>query len=348
MQRQELKRFIVAKSQTVRQAMEAINENWREIVFVEDEQGKLVGTITDGDIRRGLLSGLSFDASVELIMNKSFTYVSPEIDRVRALETMKARGVLQIPIVDSGMRLVGIHFLQELLGTSIRPNAAVVMAGGKGVRLRPVTETIPKPMVCVAGRPILERIILHLMGFGIRRIYVALNYMGELIEEHFGDGSHLGCELHYLKESTCLGTGGALSLIPEDESHPLVVMNGDLVTQVNIGNMLEFHEAEKCVATVGVSIYPLHIPFGVVKKSGNRLVEMHEKPVEHFLINTGIYILDPSTLRLVPKNEEFPITSLIQSLLQKDMSVGTFLIEEEWIDIGRHADLRKANGIIDE
>jgi dTDP-glucose pyrophosphorylase len=346
--KEELKRFVIAKGQTIRQAMMVINENWREIVFVEDDSGKLAGTVTDGDIRRGLLSGFSFDTSIEIVMNKSFTFVDPEVDRARALDLMKAKGILQIPIVDRDMRLVGIHFLQELLGTSIKPNAAVIMAGGKGVRLRPVTETIPKPMVPVAGRPILERVILHLVGFGIRQIYVAINYMGEMIEEHFGDGSSLGCELHYLKEDKWLGTGGALSLLPSAQEHPLIVMNGDLITQANVGNMLEFHEAEQCEATVGVSVYPLHIPFGVARKQGNRLLELHEKPTEHFLINTGIYVLNPSTLSLVPKDEEFPITSLIQGLLANDMRVGAFLIEEEWIDIGRQKDLKKANGILDE
>ena len=346
MQKKELKKFVIAKDQTIRDAMVRINENWREIVFVEDDLGKLVGTITDGDIRRALLSEFSFDCPAELVMNKNFTYVGPEVDRVRALDLMKARGILQIPIVDQGMHIVGIHFLQELLGASVRPNIAVIMAGGQGVRLRPLTETIPKPMVPVAGRPILERVILHLIGFGIRKIYISVNYKGNIIEEYFGDGSSLGCILHYLKEENALGTGGALSLLPDIGPHPLIVMNGDLVTQADIGRMLEFHETQQSEATVGVSLYPLQIPFGVVRKEGTRLIELQEKPTEHFFINSGIYILNPLVLSLVPKDQEFPITSLIQTLLARNALVSAYLIEEEWIDVGRHEDLWKAKGII--
>jgi dTDP-glucose pyrophosphorylase len=345
MEREELKKYLIKQNQTIREAMEKINENWREVVFVEDDSGKLVGSITDGDVRRGLLGGLAFESSIDGIMNSHFTYVGPEMGRASALDLMKAKTLLQIPIVDHQMRLVGVHFLQEILGTAIKPNIAVIMAGGKGVRLRPLTEAIPKPMVPVAGRPILERVILHLIGFGMRNIYVSVNYMSKMIEEYFGDGSSLGCTLQYLREEKSLGTGGALSLLPDTGPHPLIVMNGDLVTQADISKMLEFHETEQCEATVGVSLYPLHIPFGVVKRQGTRLIELQEKPTEHFLVNSGIYILNPSVLSLIPKDQEFPITSLIQALLVQNARVSAYLIEEEWIDIGRHEDLRKAKGI---
>lgn len=313
----QLEKFTITTENTIRQAMESINDNWREVTLVKADDGRIIGTITDGDIRRGLLRGLTLESPATEVVNRQFVSVSPETSRAAVLDMMKALVIRQMPIIDSNGGLVGIHFLNDLLGTETKPNTAVIMAGGKGVRLRPVTETIPKPMVPVAGRPILERVILHLVGFGIRNIYVAINYMGGMIEEHFGDGSSLGCELRYLKEDRWLGTGGALSLLPYTGPHPLIVMNGDLITQANIGKMLEFHEAEKCDATVGVSVYPLHIPFGVVKKQCNRLLELQEKPTEHFFINTGIYILNPVTLSFVPKDEEFPITSLIQSLLSK-------------------------------
>jgi len=344
----QLERYTINSGSTIRQAMQSINDNWREVTLVKTDDGRIIGTVTDGDIRRGLLRGLTMESPATEVMNREFTSVGPEMNRATVMDLMRARSIVQIPVVDKDMHLLAIHFLQDLIGNVPRPNVAVIMAGGKGVRLRPVTETIPKPMVPVAGRPILERVILHLVGFGIKKIYVAINYMGEMIEEHFGDGSSLGCELHYLKENRSLGTGGPLSLLSYAGSHPLVVMNGDLITQANIGSMLEFHQSQGCAATVGISIYPLHIPFGVVKKQGNRLLQLNEKPTEHFFINTGIYVLNPSVLTFVPKDEEFPLTSLIQNLLEKNMPVGTFLIEEEWIDIGRQKDLKKANGIIDE
>jgi dTDP-glucose pyrophosphorylase/predicted transcriptional regulator len=342
----ELKNFMLSETSTIWEAMELINNNFKGFTMVIDKNNRVIGTITDGDIRRGLLKGLTFQSGVTEIMIKTFTSVLPDTDRASVLDIMMARSIQQIPVIDSDRKLKGIHFIRELIGASVKPNIAFIMAGGKGVRLMPLTEQCPKPMIPVAGRPILERVILHLVGYGIRNIYVSINYLGKMIEDYFGDGSACGCSITYLKEGKALGTGGALSLLPETPEHPIIVMNGDLVTQINIAKLLEFHTAENVKATIAVKPYQMEIPFGVINSDENRLVQIQEKPSLTFTINTGIYILNPEVLPLVPKNEEFLITSLFDLLIEKRMPVGIHLIEEDWIDIGRHEELKRAKGII--
>lgn len=210
----------------------------------------------------------------------------------------------------------------------------------------PLTKDCPKPMIKVAGRPILERLILHLIGFGIRRFYISTNYRSKVIESYFGDGTNLGCSIEYLKETDALGTAGALSLLPETPQDPFLVMNGDLVTQVNINKLLEFHKRLKAEATIVGRVYHMEIPYGVIEADANRLVQLQEKPLMNYMINAGIYIFNPQVLALVPKKEFFPITSLFNRLLRKKNLVGVYIIDEEWIDIGRHTELQRANGIL--
>jgi len=343
--RKDIEKYVIGPGQTIRQAMVSIDNNWQEVTFVEDHARKLIGVITDGDIRRGLLRGLSMNSPAVEVMNNKFRSVSHEEDRVAVLDMMKALGIRQMPVLDEAGKIIGIHFLRELLGAKIRPNSAIIMAGGKGMRLRPLTENCPKPMIMVAGRPILERVILHLVGSGIREIFIAVNYLGHMIEEHFGDGARFGCAIHYIREDQPLGTGGALSLLPESLTDPVVVMNGDHVTQVDINKMLEFHKREQVEATIGAQTYQVEIPYGVLEIEGERLVSLTEKPTNQFLINTGIYVLSPSVLPLVPANTEFPITELFERLLAEQRPIGVHHIEEDWIDVGRHEELHRARGM---
>ena len=339
----ELQKLIVGPQNSIRDAMRVITDNWREIALVADDAGHVVGVVTDGDIRRGLLGGLTLDSPVSRVMTTDYIHVGAEADRASVLDLMKARRIRHIPVIDRERRLVGIHFLEALLGTTDKPNAAVVMAGGEGRRLRPLTDRIPKPMVPVAGRPILERIVLHLVGYGIKRIHISVNYLAETITGHFGDGSRFGCNIEYLRETAPLGTGGPLSLLHERPRHPLIVMNGDLVTQIDIFRLLQFHDQEKAVATLAARHHRVEIPFGVVSQRDNRLIELLEKPSPHYLINAGIYVLDPGVLDLVPAGTFFPITSLFDELLARKQRVAVYPIEEEWIDVGRREELRRAN-----
>ncbi len=322
--------------------MQALDRGAVEIALVLDEASRLVGTMTDGDVRRALLTGATLDAPLAPYVHRNFTSVGPEAGRADVLDLMQARRIGQIPVVDSEGQLMGLHLLHELMGAVERPNWAVIMAGGKGTRLRPITEHLPKPMIPVAGRPILERLVLHLVGFGIRRIFLSINYLGHMVESHFEDGGRFGCHIEYLRETTPLGTGGALALLPEAPIQPLLVMNGDVVTQANLGALLEVHNEGGYAATVGVRSYTHTVPFGCVEVSGGQITQFLEKPILSRLINTGIYALSPRVLRGVPRDREFPLTQLIEDCLKDGEPVGAYEIEDDWLDVGQREQLRVA------
>jgi dTDP-glucose pyrophosphorylase len=332
---------LVSAGATLRDAMQVLNHGV-SIALAIDPDGRLIGTITDGDVRRALLAGASLDAPLAPHVHRPFTSVGPEAGRAEVLDLMRARSISGIPIVDAAGRVVGLHLMREILGARVRPNWAVVMAGGRGARLRPLTETLPKPMVPVAGRPILERIVLHLVGFGIRRIYLAIHYLGHLVEEHFGDGERFGAQIEYLREEEPRGSGGALALLPEVPEQPLLVMNGDLVTQADLGALLEFHAAHGFRATVGVRQYHHRVPFGCVETDGVLVRGLEEKPLLSRSINAGIYVLDPDLPSRVPAEGEFGLPELLQDALTRGEPVGAFPIEEDWMDVGQVDQLRLA------
>jgi dTDP-glucose pyrophosphorylase len=344
----DLAKCRVTPEQTLRDALGALDASGLEIVLAVDGAGKLIGTLTDGDIRRALLAGRALDESLGRFVNRAFGSVVEGTSRASVLDLMQARRINAVPILDSEGRLVGLHTLLDILGHTERPNWAVIMAGGRGERLRPLTDTIPKPMIRVAGRPILERIVLHLVGHGIRQIFVSVNYLAHLIEEHFGNGSALGCRIDYLREDRPLGTGGSLSLLPEAPAAPLLVINGDLVTQANIGQMLEFHAGHGYKITVGTHEYLHSVPFGVVEAEGTKVVGLREKPTQVWLTNAGLYVLDPALVARVPKDTSFAMPNLVEQCLDLGEPVGAFRVDEDWIDVGRRPDLQRANGKLSE
>jgi dTDP-glucose pyrophosphorylase len=339
-----LDKLVIDHAGSIRDAMQLITDNWRELALVVDGSSRVIGVVTDGDIRRGLLSGLALGDAVSAIMTRNYISVGPEVDRASVLDLMRARSIRHVPIVDGEQHLLGVHFMQDLIGATERPNAALVLAGGQGVRLRPLTEHIPKPMVRVAGRPILERIVLHLVGYGVRRVFLSVNYKAETIKDYFGDGSRFGCNIAYLHEPEALGTGGPLSLLPELPSHPLIVMNGDLVTQVDIAEMLEFHRLKKAVATIAARPFEAEIPFGVIHEDGGFLTDIEEKPSSYHLINSGVYVLEREVIAQVPKNTFLPITDLFAKIAKQRMPVAVYTMKADWIDVGRHEELRRARG----
>lgn len=341
---QYLEKIVVSESVSIRTAMEALNRGAVEIALVVGSDGTLRGTLTDGDIRRALLSGASLEDTASKFMNTSYTAVSPSVSRTEILDLMRARTIHQIPIVDEAGRLVGLHLLRDILGASPRPNWAVIMAGGRGERLRPLTDSLPKPMIKVAGRPILERIVLHLVGFGIRRVFLSVNYMADAIEGYFKDGSALGCNIEYLKEKKPLGTGGALSLLREKPGHPILMLNGDLLTQLNVDNIFSFHSEGGFKATVGVHEYAHTVPYGVVEREGDRVTGIREKPTQTWFANAGIYVLAPDLAERVPKDTYFPLPALVEECLDRAEPVGAFPIKEDWIDVGYIKELRRARG----
>ncbi len=337
-----LDRCCVHLGRTVRDAIVAIENGLVGIALAIDDRRRLIGTITDGDIRRALLGGASLSSTIDPYMQRSFRAVGPEAGRAEVLDLMQATLLKQIPVVGPDGGLIGLHVLHEIIGAVERPNWAVILAGGKGTRLRPLTETVPKPMVRVAGRPILERLVLHVISFGVRRIFLSINYLGRIIQDHFGDGSRFGCKIEYLHdEQDAMGTGGPLSLLSPPPALPLLVLNGDLVTQANLDAMLEFHDRGGYAATMGVRRYAHSIPFGCVELDADRITRLDEKPVIERSVNAGIYVLSPSVVCRVPRSL-FPITTLFDQCLEKGEPVGAFEIQEDWIDVGQRDQLREA------
>jgi len=324
-------------------AMHALDRSGTEIALVVEDGGRLFGTLTDGDIRRALLRGAALDSSVGPHAHRNFTSVDRRANRVEVIELMQARSLRQIPVLDEEGRLIGLHLLHKLIGVAERPNWGVIMAGGRGLRLRPYTEQVPKPMLRVAGRPILERLVLHMVGCGIRRIFLAINYLGNVVEEYFRDGARFGCQIDYLRETKPLGSGGALALLPEPRE-AIVVMNGDLVTQIDLGALLSFHTSGRYAATVAVRPYSYTVPFGCVELDGHQIVQLEEKPAINRIVNAGIYVFNPELIGRVPRDEEWPMTAMIQQCLNANEPVGAFEMLDDWIDVGEHDQLRLARG----
>ena len=341
---ESLRALAVAHHGTIRDAMLAIDRGSAEIALIV-EGAKLRGVLTDGDIRRALLAGASVDSRLAPFVVERCVTVGPSAGRAEVVDLMQGRRVGQVPIVDSQGRLLGLHLLHDVIGNPARPNWAVIMAGGRGARLAPLTDDIPKPMLLVAGRPILERIILHLVGHGIRRVYLSVNYLGHIIRDHFGDGSGFGVEIRYLAETEPLGTGGSLSLLPELPSVPLLAMNGDLVTQFDVQAMLDFHARGGQTATMGVRRYSHVVPFGCVDLDADaRIVGFEEKPTIVRDMNAGIYVLDPAVVARVPRGTAFSLPDLFSDCVRRGDVVRGFEIMDDWVDVGRRDQLDAARG----
>ncbi|HEY0715387.1 MAG TPA: nucleotidyltransferase family protein [Polyangia bacterium] len=339
---------LVRDDQRLLDVLWALERGALGIGLVVDHNNRLRGLFTDGDLRRLILRGVAVDSPLSPHIKPNFVSVGPDAGRAEVLELMKALQLGQVPIVDPAGTLVGLHRLHDLIGVALRPNRAIIMAGGRGTRLLPLTERVPKPMLTVAGRPILERLVLHLMSFGIRHITLAINYLGHMIEEHFGDGSAFGCHIEYLRETKPLGTGGALSLLADRPEDPFIVMNGDLVTQANLGSMLDFHARGGQVGTMGIRRYHHTIPFGCVRLSGDRITACEEKPQLQETINTGMYVLSPEMLDLIPRDTDFGMPALFQTALSAGKLLRAFPFEDEWIDVGRKSELARAVGADDD
>jgi len=337
----DLSTCCVRETDSILHSLKALDSGGVGIVLVVGSEQRLSGILTDGDLRRALLSGAELQASVSPFVQRNFIRVGADVGRTEVLDLMQSRLIRQIPIVSESGRLQGLHLLHEIIGAVERPNWAVIMAGGKGTRLAPITESVPKPMIRVAGRPILERLVLHLVGFGIRRIFLSINHLARLIQDYFRDGQQHGCRIEYLHEQEPLGTGGALSQLKERPTDPLIVMNGDLVTQANVDDLLTFHSEGRFVATVGAKQYLHEIPFGCLETEGERVIRLEEKPILERLVNAGIYVVDPLVLDYVPAGP-YSMTALIGRCLSENMRVGVFTLREDWIDVGQHEQLRRA------
>jgi len=333
---------LVPIGSTIYETMQVIDRSALQVALIVDEHDRLAGIVTDGDIRRGILRHVSLDSPVDLIMNRDPIVASANESPVDIRAKMAARKLRHIPVVDHDFRIVDL-VLSDYLLSQEKPNRVVLMAGGLGTRLRPLTDHIPKPLLNVGGKPILETILHSFLDYQFRNFYISVNYRSEQIMALFGDGSKWGANIQYLRENQRLGTAGALSLLPEKPSHPIIVMNGDLLTKVNFEQLLTFHETYHFAATMCVREYEQQIPFGVVQAQEHRLLGLQEKPVQRFFVNAGIYVLNPEVLDFVPRDTFFDMTTLFDALIEANREVGVFPIREYWLDIGRMSDFERAN-----
>jgi dTDP-glucose pyrophosphorylase/predicted transcriptional regulator len=336
------KKISLSAAATIRDAVKAIDAGGIQLACVVDDGNRLAGTVSDGDVRRALLRGRGLDAHVSEVMNRQPVVASTNDSQAQILSVMRKTTLHSIPVLDGDRRVVNVAVLNELLQLAERENAVVIMAGGLGSRLLPLTQDRPKPLLQVGSKPILETILDNCREQGFKTFYFAVNYMAEMIKDHFGDGSRWGVEIRYLEEQARLGTAGALSLLPERPEQTLLVMNGDVLTKVNIQNLLEFHSEQNAIATMGVRECDLRVPYGVVRLEGSRLCSIDEKPLHRFFVNAGIYALEPATLDLIPAGTYFDMTTLFEKLIGHTRGTAAFHIREYWIDIGRMNDLETA------
>ncbi|MGJ3259922.1 MAG: nucleotidyltransferase family protein [Rhodospirillales bacterium] len=333
----------ISAAATIGDAITAINEDGYEIALVVDDAQRLLGTVTDGDVRRGLLAGYDWMTPVARIMNDHPVTRTPDSDRGEILDQMKRHLYRQMPLID-GDRVVGLMHIRELMPpVDVRPNTVVLMAGGLGERLRPLTRDTPKPLLNIGDKPILETILDRFATQKFRNFYVAVNYRATDIMDHFGDGSKWGVGIRYLQEEKRLGTAGALRLIREQAEGPMIVMNGDLLTRINFQDLLDYHEQHRAAATMCVRQYDIQVPFGVIETQGAAIQMIDEKPVQRFLVNAGIYVLDPGIIELIPADRCFDMTELFSAAIEARRKTAAFPVYEYWLDVGRLDDLEKAN-----
>ncbi|MDF2684615.1 MAG: putative sugar-phosphate nucleotide transferase [Brevibacillus sp.] len=336
--------MLVSPHTPILHTLEIIDKSARQIALVADENDRLLGTVTDGDIRRGLLKGRALQDSTSLIMNSFPTVASPYETRENILALMKIKKIHQIPIVDEDGRVVHVEVLNDLLRPVRKDNWVVLMAGGLGTRLHPLTYDCPKPLLKVGNKPLLETILQSFIDQGFHRFYLSVKYKAEMIQEHFGDGSKWGVTIRYLEEQDSLGTAGALSLLPEKPAEPFFVMNGDLLTKVNFEQLLDFHKTYQAQATMCVREYDHQVPYGVVRLDRHRLTSIEEKPTQRYFVNAGIYVLSPEILEYIPQRQYFDMPSLFDYVMKDQQQQAiAFPIREYWLDIGRMADFEKAN-----
>lgn len=341
-QQSSWEKALLSADATVQEAIHSLNESCLQIVLVVSADRKLVGTVTDGDIRRGLLRGVNLDSSISHIVHRDAFVVPSQMGRETVMHLMQANKILQLPVVDEQRRVIGLHLWDELNAPSVRGNLMVIMAGGLGTRLRPLTETCPKPLLPVRGKPMLEHIIERAKAEGFRRFALSINYLGHMIEEYFGNGDRLEVQIDYLREDRPLGTAGGLQLLSHVPDQPFVVTNGDVLTDIHYGEMLDFHIRQDAVASMAVRLHEWQHPFGVVQVKGIDIVGFEEKPVHRSNVNAGIYVLEPSAIESLVKEERCDMPTLFERLQSLGHRTVAYPMHEPWLDVGRPDDLDRA------
>ena len=338
----DVKNIVLNKKNTILKALELLDLYALRIVLVVDENNHLLGSITDGDIRRGLLKGQDLHASVESVMHTSpYSIEEDKLTSRQIFEIMREKRYLALPVIKNG-QLVNIITLDDLIRTKRKENPVFIMAGGFGTRLRPLTDKCPKPMLPIGGKPLLETIISSLKEQGFYKFYISTHYLPEIIQNYFGNGEKFDIQIQYVHESEPLGTGGALSLLPRQEVDlPFIVINGDVLTNMNFSKLIDFHISQNAVATICVREFQYQIPYGVVNSEQNNIQSMTEKPSYYFNINTGIYVISPELLEQV-KSQFIGMPTILEQQITKSKKVVSYPLHEYWLDIGHMEDYNRA------
>lgn len=339
----EIIEIFIKAEDSIKTAMEAIDKGSRGIALIVDGEQRLVGTVTDGDIRRAILKGFSLKEPVKTIMNSNYIFITRNYSRTLVTTIFQNRGIMQLPVLDDDMRVVDVIFYHEFFEETVKENWALIMAGGLGTRLHPLTSETPKPMLRVGAKPIIETIIEQLKSYGYKNIILCLNYKADIIRNYFQDGSNFGVNIRYINEKKRLGTAGAIKLVKDYIDKPFFVLNGDILTKLNFEQFMQFHIKSGNCVTIGTKKYEIQIPYGVVDLSDEKVTGLKEKPCSSYFISGGMYCLDPDAIDMIPEDEYFDITQLISDYLDKGKKVGSFPITEYWMDIGRIDDYNQAN-----
>lgn len=338
-------RALLPGNATIQEAIYNLDQLAIKIVLVVSAAGKLEGTISDGDIRRGLLRGLQMCSPIDTVVHTNPFVVPPDMARETVIQLMLANKIQQIPVVDDQRHVVGLHLWDQITTPQGRPNMMVIMAGGKGTRLRPHTEHCPKPMLLVSDRPMLEHIIDRAVSQGFNHFMLAIHYLGHMVEDYFGDGTKMNVRIEYIREDTPLGTAGALGLLTQQPQAPFVVTNGDVLTDINYADLLDFHIRQQAAATMAVRTHEWQHPFGVVQTNGLDIVGFDEKPINRTHINAGVYVLAPSALNELRADEHCDMPTLFERLRINGERTVAYPMHEPWLDVGRPDDLSLANAI---
>jgi len=338
-----IENILVHETTSIREVLTIIDAGAVQIALVVDVSQKLIGTVTDGDIRRGLLKGLTLDDTIESIVFRTPTTAKLSDSKENIIKKSLVKKLHQIPIVDEQNCVVGLKEIEELVKPKVKPNKVILMVGGLGTRLHPLTQDTPKPLLKVGDKPILQTIVERFADYGFIQIVMCINYKGHMIQDYFGDGHKFGVQIEYVLEEERMGTAGALSLLNHVPSEPFFVMNGDLLTNVNFESLLNYHQAQNAQATMCVREYDFQVPYGVVSVDGNKVTSIEEKPVHKFFVSAGIYMLSPSALNLIPSNQYYDMPTLFEKIISSNESVVSFPIHEYWLDIGRMSEYDQAN-----
>lgn len=330
---------------SLQEAIHVIDKAALQIALVIDDLGKLAGVVTDGDIRRALIRGLPLDHAVAEVMNAHPKVVSVNDSKTKMCAIMEAHTLIHLPVLDADGKVVRLETLQGLYKQPHFQNPVFLMAGGFGTRLRPLTDTCPKPLLEIGGKPILETIIENFVSSGFRNFYIAVHYLADQIKDYFGDGQRWGVQINYVEEREPLGTAGALGLLPSDlPDFPMIIMNGDILTQIDFPRLLDYHNEHQGVATLCVRQYEYQIPYGVVSIDAQRITGIVEKPIYSCFSNAGVYVLNQALVKTIAKQQQIDMPLFLNQQIEAGELVSMFPVHEYWLDIGREADFLRAQG----